>query len=110
MIKPTLVIRTIWSLPLRGAWIEIFAEFTKKKKRERRSPCGERGLKYEIILPETGCNWSLPLRGAWIEIGAVGCVSAALGSLPLRGAWIEIAKFLCFFRKIVVAPLAGSVD
>ena len=34
----------------------------------RRSPRGERGLKYELLLDlETG-EWSLPTRGAWIEI------------------------------------------
>ena len=36
------------SLPVRGAWIEIsFAEMLTSEKKSR-SPCGERGLKYEL--------------------------------------------------------------
>ena len=36
---------TIWSLPVRGAWVEIMLiAFVGKQKRSR-SPCGERGLK-----------------------------------------------------------------
>ena len=81
---------------------------------DRRSPHGERGLKY----PDTpGRSWplvSLPTRGAWIEIFlAKACThpfrrrrsphgerglkllwhhdpNAGDQSLPTRGAWIEI--------------------
>ena len=34
------------SLPVRGAWIEIYDIYTADKDYLRRSPCGERGLKY----------------------------------------------------------------
>ena len=33
------------SLPVRGAWIEIFRNFAVSRDAPRRSPCGERGLK-----------------------------------------------------------------
>ncbi len=55
---------------------------------DRRSPCGERGLKYEGDLKLVIGIMSLPLRGAWIEIVMSGSVS---------------------FRASV-APPAGSVD
>ena len=34
------------SLPLRGAWIEIKEQHQIEVAKKRRSPCGERGLKY----------------------------------------------------------------
>ena len=34
------------SLPVRGAWIEIAGAKGTHRYREGRSPCGERGLKY----------------------------------------------------------------
>ena len=33
-----------------------------------RSPCGERGLKYQIPLLMRVCAGSLPVRGAWVEM------------------------------------------
>ena len=33
------------SLPVRGAWVEIFWKFSMIADADRRSPCGERGLK-----------------------------------------------------------------
>ena len=54
----------------------------------RRSPHGERGLKYvEEVLP--GDTFS---------------------SLPSRGAWIEIQAVSLLRRRVLVAPLTGSVD
>ena len=82
----------------------------------RRSPRGERGLKWFLArstsivvnksLPPRGAwieirwrnkrvvrNPSLPPRGAWIEIGMVLTPSNhVVRSLPPRGAWIEITK------------------
>ena len=37
-----------WSLPVRGAWIEILYADVIPTEDEGRSPCGERGLKSEI--------------------------------------------------------------
>ena len=79
----------------------------------RRSPRGERGLKYRTVDNTYPIDASLPSRGAWIEIVALrvpnkfvvsrsprgerGLKLANLlpsllifGSLPSRGAWIEI--------------------
>ena len=58
---------TIWSLPARGAWIEILRL------------CRFHGLRE-----------SLPARGAWIEIGLIHLIVTSILSLPARGAWIEI--------------------
>ena len=61
--------RLRWSLPVRGAWIEMFT-----RQREKM---------WEAL--------SLPVRGAWIEISCGGALRHPPGlSLPVRGAWIEI--------------------
>ena len=74
------------SLPVRGAWVEIFrADDT-----------------YNIPT-------SLPVRGAWVEMPlAFGGVTRCL-SLPVRGAWVEINLKMHRRQKWVVAPRAGSV-
>jgi len=57
-----------WSLPVRGAWIEIPGLAGRHRSKPRRSPYGERGLK---SIRGGDCRlfqWSLPVRGAWIEI------------------------------------------
>ena len=57
-----------------------------------RSPHGERGLKFIIMLVLHGICLSLPARGAWIEIFVPPPLLDVLASLPARGAWIEIRK------------------
>ena len=59
-----------------------------REKEDRRSPCGERGLKYTIMKSNPG----------------------AVLSLPVRGAWIEIVDNPVFNQVCNVAPRAGSVD
>ena len=98
------------SLPVRGAWIEM----------------------YEVEANCKGDNTSLPVRGAWIEIAWQYCKRTPAGSLPVRGAWIEmILPVSCRFFPVSlpvrgawieiiqrgelgvplrVAPRAGSVD
>ena len=56
--------------------------------RPRRSPCGERGLKFSDTPEKTALN----------------------ASLPVRGAWIEIKVYAKLLRNKYVAPRAGSVD
>ena len=103
------------SLPVRGAWIEIMRCHQRNTMRTRRSPCGERGLKWaecrglpedrrslpvrgawiEIMSADTTfqrCDASLPVRGAWIEMLQSNIKSIRKESLPVRGAWIEIRK------------------
>ena len=59
-----------------------------------RSPCGERGLKYEFTDVKCLKARSLPVRGAWVEISS--CLAYAVThtpSLPVRGAWVEMPIF-----------------
>ena len=56
------------SLPMRGAWIEMQGNRRRHQAPHRRSPCGERGLKLEGIKAAINGVMSLPMRGAWIEI------------------------------------------
>ena len=75
-----------------------------------RSPCGERGLKYGVLLFRARSPSSLPVRGAWIEILARFYADIRQQSLPVRGAWIEIDQYIEDALHILVAPRAGSVD
>ena len=98
------------SLPVRGAWIEIVSSERQTTSGLCRSPCGERGLKWHVCHVNPFAWQSLPVRGAWIEI-LLRCKPGRLSaSLPVRGAWIEIAHALGILRAAEVAPRAGSVD
>ena len=66
------------SLPMRGAWIEIYIVRAEILIPHGRSPCGERGLKYIRKHFVADGVKSLPMRGAWIEItGSFGQYGAA---------------------------------
>ena len=90
-VKVFRLFRSTWSLPVRGAWIEIFMRMKPENYTRCRSPCGERGLKWlhfrdlrVALLSRSPCGErglkfpseygqfppapSLPVRGAWIEI------------------------------------------
>ena len=56
------------SLPVRGAWVEIYYIADGYKLHCGRSPCGERGLKSQCAVSCAQCPVSLPVRGAWVEI------------------------------------------
>ena len=56
------------SLPTRGAWIEIAVGGLIGIYTKRRSPHGERGLKFPMYSVPGAIGQSLPTRGAWIEI------------------------------------------
>ena len=60
----------------------------------RRSPHGERGLKYFPRLAFRLQPGSLPTRGAWIEIPSGEYIAGKPSSLPTRGAWIEIPLYV----------------
>ena len=77
---------------------------------QRRSPRGERGLKYKLILSTCSAHQSLPARGAWIEIRRLRPLTRSDTSLPARGAWIEILSTTFFAASHAVAPREGSVD
>ena len=100
------------SLPMRGAWIEIQYAKPQHNYAQRRSPCGERGLKsakYALNLRqdcrspcgERGLKWKL--RKIWLVLASrspcgerglkfilLRAVEQVFSSLPMRGAWIEI--------------------
>ena len=78
------------SLPVRGAWIEIFCALPALQGALCRSPCGERGLKSVIFSMPFLQLLSLPVRGAWIEIVSRPNDPVDALSLPVRGAWIEM--------------------
>src|SRR5699024_7006766 len=77
-----------WSLPSRGAWIEI------------------------DHLPRPRHLWRVaPLAGSVDRnLRGPSGLGAACPSLPSRGAWIEIPSAPTKPRPVRVAPLAGSVD
>ena len=77
-----------WSLPVRGAWIEMGSPHLNWLVNFCRSPCGERGLKYRLMC------YHFRRRK----------------SLPVRGAWIEIYSLYALLMSSQVAPRAGSVD
>ena len=56
------------SLPVRGAWVEITYRAASLTCHSRRSPCGERGLKWLTNGVLVNAFASLPVRGAWVEI------------------------------------------
>ena len=73
-------------------WIEIKISELEQRNEDRRSPHGERGLKFaDANLDGTITDASLPARGAWIEILLHSiALLIVIVSLPARGAWIEI--------------------
>ena len=100
------------SLPVRGAWVEIFCTAAIASARATSLPV--RGAWVEIagfgwfrFQPSSG---SLPVRGAWVEIRERHVESPHLrGSLPVRGAWVEIMLGERWHFSNCVAPRAGSV-
>ena len=98
------------SLPVRGAWVEIFAPNAPVKPPTGRSPCGERGLKSPLDTSPPSSSASLPVRGAWVEICCYyitvrpGCRRSPCGERGLK-SWRWGQKR----HNIFVAPRAGSV-
>ena len=56
------------SLPMRGAWIEICLTSVMNTIWKSRSPCGERGLKFDANVYLAASGRSLPMQEAWIKI------------------------------------------
>ena len=74
----------------------------------RRSPHGERGLKYQQLSAAGWHPESLPARGAWIEIYNLQYARGAERSLPARGAWIEIELRVISILVIPSLPARGA--
>ena len=54
----------IMSFPLRGTWIEMRCPKTQHPARKRRSPCGERGLKYVCLTASCTRRHVAPRAGS----------------------------------------------
>ena len=83
--------RAAASLPAWGAWVEILPR-SKGHRPPRRSPHGERGLKFRSDPQVTSSGPSLPAWGAWVEIACCTSSGSPRTSLPAWGAWVEIAS------------------
>ena len=97
--------RVLESLPARGAWIEMQEVSSGRRIISRRSPQGERGLKYSVLPSILFRRGSLPARGAWIEMSGMSPCTLTPPSLPARGAWIEIDLFGLFHGICVVGAV-----
>ena len=79
------------SLPSRGAWIEIARDPGPVRRRGRRSPHGERGLKFLIKeAVDAGVAGRSPHGERGLKSLVVDNAESVTRSLPSRGAWIEI--------------------
>ena len=86
---------SVWSLPVRGAWIEI--SLSEWQALDAAASLPVRGAWIEIHPPYlAGSSFlrSLPVRGAWIEMFRSLSRGLDSQSLPVRGAWIEIPYFV----------------
>ena len=61
-----------------------FADMLNREN--RRSPYGERGLKFAVGINLDDGATSLPVRGAWIEIGLSGPQSSSMDVAPRTGS------------------------
>ena len=122
-----------WSLPVRGAWIEMLNARPFVIYGAPSLPVRGAWIEIATTLRAVESGTSLPVRGAWIEItlwifrsalpisrspcgerglkfSSVVPICAFARSLPVRGAWIEILYSATSFSTSSVAPRAGSVD
>ena len=105
------------SLPVRGAWVEMILQVSCRFFPVRRSPCGERGLKFAFAVElrhaqrrspcgERGLKYRQGVGGSRAVSCRSPCGERGLKSsrpykakfegmsLPVRGAWVEIARAL----------------
>ena len=123
--RPSLPVRGAWieisapnapaklptSLPVRGAWIEICHKYKRTNSYARRSPCGERGLKWAC----SPWAWHSSRRSPCGERGLkylsalhfwAGCMRRSpCGERGLKWGWAGACAL-----ALAVAPRAGSVD
>ena len=96
------------SLPVRGAWIEINGACPKVGAIRSRSPCGERGLKYNIQSPMIIALCRSPCGERGLKYHRNGCGLCGSSSLPVRGAWIEMQPFLIHVEGRTSLPVRGA--
>ena len=83
------MLQNIAVAPRKGARIEI-SWSRRDRRRRRRSPQGERGLKFDGRVVHAARTTSLPARGARIEINGYVLLSNLHEVAPRKGARIEI--------------------
>ena len=71
-------LKSLTSLPARGAWVEIPLSLYRSYPNGGRSPHGERGLKSIDKRPQKAPARSLPARGAWVEMYLLSNMSLKL--------------------------------
>ena len=98
------------SLPSRGAWIEISSKPAYSISLPRRSPHGERGLKFLAVPMQSLRLRRSPHGERGLKYVGGGTLCQSGPSLPSRGAWIEITPGRPIHGCSRVAPLTGSVD
>ena len=104
-------LHALWSLPMRGEWIEITMDAISLSTPSSLSPCGESGLKSLILYTVISPTVSLPMRGEWIEMHQQNHLgNQCNASLPMRGEWIEILELGQSIITSAVSPHAGRVD
>ena len=77
---------SLLSLPSRGARVEILSLMMEPSALLRRSPRGERGLKYHSGRHRLRPAGSLPSRGARVEIRLVDTTECMKIVAPLAGS------------------------
>ena len=87
------------SLPVRGAWIEMRTSCCTVSMSSRRSPCGERGLKCCASTMRAHGTGRSPCGERGLKLSGARWCSDTPPSLPVRGAWIEIAAFPCLAAR-----------
>ena len=98
------------SLPPRGAWIEIQEPQSIWQTLPRRSPHGERGLKYSGGTRSSPSRCRSPHGERGLKSVSFTLFKSPSGSLPPRGAWIEMPLNTAFFAYVTVAPPTASVE
>ena len=98
-----------WSLPVRGAWIEMLNARPFVIYGAPSLPVRGAWIEMRSLLRyENNTNVSLPVRGAWIEIRKKTLHTKISWSLPVRGAWIEIATTLRAVESGTSLPVRGA--
>ena len=87
------------SLPARGARIEIEPRSNQRVACTRRSPQGERGLKFPDVQAQVGVIGRSPQGERGLKFQSVGGVDCFAQSLPARGARIEMKLLKTYFPE-----------
>ncbi len=99
------------SLPVRGAWIEIVFASSLAFYADGRSPCGERGLKFDISRIIIGGTSRSPCGERGLKWASVSDRQAtAFCRSPCGERGLKLLSHTMSRLRMIVAPRAGSVD